>query len=389
MTKMIKMSLIAAVAVTGMTSTVCAQPLEEAIKGVDVSGMLRYRYEDKAQSYHSNDYRLEVNTKAKVNDAVTANVGIFTHARTDNNGADANAVDQDANPSLTVRHANFTVAAAGMNVTAGKQALNTPFTDGTDQQGTGALVVAPLSGVTLAAGYFMNNSITNGADALDAITLFPYKEDTVNIATNDILVVAAMAKVADIDLDAWYASVGEGLAGSTTPKGLDAYTIGAKTSIAGVTLDLRHSNLEVDGATTDNSLTKLVASTKVASANIVAGYVATGKDGGLVAFDNDAATSFKVFQLTANNLKDADAFHIGADMDVMANLNVKASYTSADFKTGTVDTDASELLLAVAYKMGKNFGVTATISDYSVDVANAVDNDDDDMRGRLEVKYTF
>ena len=41
---MIKMSLIAAVAVTGLTSTVSAQPLEDAIKGVDFSGNLRYRY---------------------------------------------------------------------------------------------------------------------------------------------------------------------------------------------------------------------------------------------------------------------------------------------------------------------------------------------------------
>jgi hypothetical protein len=65
MTKMIKMSLIAAVAVTGITSTVSAQPLEEAIKGVDVSGLLRYRYnESSSGTVHSssNEYVMEINT---------------------------------------------------------------------------------------------------------------------------------------------------------------------------------------------------------------------------------------------------------------------------------------------------------------------------------------
>ncbi|MFZ9659957.1 MAG: major outer membrane protein [Arcobacteraceae bacterium] len=50
MTKMIKMSLIAAVAVTGMTSAVNAQNLEDAIKGVDVSGYIDYRLENKSIS---------------------------------------------------------------------------------------------------------------------------------------------------------------------------------------------------------------------------------------------------------------------------------------------------------------------------------------------------
>ncbi len=48
MTKMIKMSLIAAVAVTGMTSAANAQNLEDAIKGVDVSGYVDYRLENKS-----------------------------------------------------------------------------------------------------------------------------------------------------------------------------------------------------------------------------------------------------------------------------------------------------------------------------------------------------
>ena len=45
MKKIAKLSLVAAVAVAGLT-TANAQPLEEAIKNVDVSGSVVYRYDN-------------------------------------------------------------------------------------------------------------------------------------------------------------------------------------------------------------------------------------------------------------------------------------------------------------------------------------------------------
>jgi ACT domain-containing protein len=45
MKKIAKLSLVAAVAVAGLT-TANAQPLEEAIKNVDVTGSVVYRYND-------------------------------------------------------------------------------------------------------------------------------------------------------------------------------------------------------------------------------------------------------------------------------------------------------------------------------------------------------
>ena len=50
----IKMSLVAAVAVAGLSSTAAATPLEEAIKGVDISGSIVYRYND-----YGNDIKME------------------------------------------------------------------------------------------------------------------------------------------------------------------------------------------------------------------------------------------------------------------------------------------------------------------------------------------
>ena len=80
MKKIVKMSLVAAVAVAGLTAA-NAKPLEEAIKNVDVSGTVVYRYDDRNRdttatqagqnSTVTNNYKIGVNLKSKVNDDVT------------------------------------------------------------------------------------------------------------------------------------------------------------------------------------------------------------------------------------------------------------------------------------------------------------------------------
>ncbi|WP_300972366.1 major outer membrane protein, partial [Helicobacter rodentium] len=44
--KFLKLSLAASVALGAFSTASFAQPLEEAIRGIDVSGYLRYRYND-------------------------------------------------------------------------------------------------------------------------------------------------------------------------------------------------------------------------------------------------------------------------------------------------------------------------------------------------------
>ncbi|XPV52300.1 MAG: major outer membrane protein [Halarcobacter ebronensis] len=50
MKKFAKMSLVAALAVAGTAAS--AQPLAEAIKNVDVSGTVAYRYNDYEETYN-------------------------------------------------------------------------------------------------------------------------------------------------------------------------------------------------------------------------------------------------------------------------------------------------------------------------------------------------
>ena len=81
MRKISKISLVAAVAVAGF-STANAQPLEEAIKNVDVSGSVVYRYDNadnkennnvQGKDIDRNRYKIALNLSSKVNDYVKFN----------------------------------------------------------------------------------------------------------------------------------------------------------------------------------------------------------------------------------------------------------------------------------------------------------------------------
>src|SRR5574344_2557614 len=77
MRKISKLSLVAAVAVAGF-STANAQPLEQAIKDVEVSGSVVYRYDNFDDSESNartdvNKYKIGLNLASKVNDYVKFN----------------------------------------------------------------------------------------------------------------------------------------------------------------------------------------------------------------------------------------------------------------------------------------------------------------------------
>lgn len=84
--KLAKISLAAAVALGALSTASFAQPLEEAIKGVDVSGYLRYRYNDDRYSDKNNvkdasetsathQYKVKADFKTPVVNNVAFNLG--------------------------------------------------------------------------------------------------------------------------------------------------------------------------------------------------------------------------------------------------------------------------------------------------------------------------
>ncbi|EAK0962062.1 major outer membrane protein [Campylobacter upsaliensis] len=175
--KLVKLSLVAALA-AGAFSVANATPLEEAIKDIDVSGVLRYRYRagnidgvdnkglvgqnGKPQDGLITDkqmhqYRAQINFNAAIADNFKAFVQLDYSAKDGGYGVDTmtNPINEDKG-ALHVRqlYLTYTNEDFATSVIAGKQQLNTIWTDnGIDGLvGTGIKVVNnSFDGLTLAA----------------------------------------------------------------------------------------------------------------------------------------------------------------------------------------------------------------------------------------------
>ncbi|ECQ9115246.1 major outer membrane protein [Campylobacter coli] len=174
--KLVKLSLVAALA-AGAFSVANATPLEEAIKDIDVSGVLRYRYETSnewsdingvAQNEGSgisgkqdHKYRAQLNFSGAIADNFKAFVQLDYNAKdggygANNNGSTTRSYLADNSSTLNVRqlYLTYTDENVATSVILGKQQLNTIWTDNAIDGlvGTGIKVVNnSIDGLTLAA----------------------------------------------------------------------------------------------------------------------------------------------------------------------------------------------------------------------------------------------
>ncbi|HGG0068091.1 TPA: major outer membrane protein [Campylobacter coli] len=173
--KLVKLSLVAALA-AGAFSVANATPLEEAIKDIDVSGVLRYRYETSnewsdingvAQNEGSgisgkqdHKYRAQLNFSGAIADNFKAFVQLDYNAKDGgygaNNGSTTRSYTADNSSTLNVRqlYLTYTDENVATSVILGKQQLNTIWTDNAIDGlvGTGVKVVNnSIDGLTLAA----------------------------------------------------------------------------------------------------------------------------------------------------------------------------------------------------------------------------------------------
>ncbi|ENO9060183.1 major outer membrane protein [Campylobacter coli] len=176
--KLVKLSLVAALAASAF-SVANATPLEEAIKDIDVSGVLRYRYDTGRFSKDFGDgtnntistgnlngskqehkYRAQVNFSGAIADNFKAFVQLDYNAKDGghgaNNGSTTRSYVADNSSTLNVRqlYLTYTDENVATSVILGKQQLNTIWTDNAIDGlvGTGIKVVNnSIDGLTLAA----------------------------------------------------------------------------------------------------------------------------------------------------------------------------------------------------------------------------------------------
>ena len=187
--KMTKISLAACIALGSLSTASFAQPLEEAIKGIDVSGMLRYRYTDdryKDQNFNKNgttkgsanhQWRAEALFKTPVINNVSMNLGIGYHNAEQNvnhgkgTGSETpgtaeaftgNGLGSGSDSRFGVREFNMVITPDSTNTTikAGKMIMQTPISDTLDDRATGIFVTnSDLNHWTFSLGAFDSWSI--------------------------------------------------------------------------------------------------------------------------------------------------------------------------------------------------------------------------------------
>jgi hypothetical protein len=379
MKKLVKMSLVAAVAVAGLSSTSSAKPLEESIKNTDLSGYIRYRYTGgEANADATNEYKTVFKVKSKVNDNVSAFLKVAGAAKTSDT-ADDNGNAGDADPDLTLfKCANFQYTNGKITAIVGKQGLATPFADKADQQGTGIVALAPMGGVTLAAGLYTNS---------DAKTKAAIPDKTVDLGGNNIGAVGAIGAAGPAKFALWYANISEH--GQAATAGATAINLNVSATVGPASIEVNHASVDytgdsIKGSELNPTQSRIVASVGVAGATVTAGVVMAGEDGADVTLgDGDASANFVMEEFDATDLKDTTAMYLGVSAPVgPVTVGLEHGTTSDTDGSKEGDTDASETKVSLAYKMSKNF----KISGWVTQTDGAYDGKD---ANRIEVKYTF
>ncbi|MDX4012313.1 major outer membrane protein [Aliarcobacter skirrowii] len=413
MKKFTKLSLVAAVAVAGLSSA-NAKPLEEAIKDVEVSGSVVYRYNDNKAKNPStntenadadNNYKVGLNLSSKVNDYVKFNSRFIVGG--DDSGF-AGPLDtssaNDKNVNVTLSHAYFALTAIpNTTVNVGKQGLTTPWTvaidsDGAEQTGTGVLALTTVGPVTAAAGYFNQTNLDKSGDTIVKSANGTFGQH----GSKDIAVGALIANFEPVTIDAWYLNMSDVF---------DTFSLSATSKLelsedAKIGLEARYVQLNLDKNVADtlatipvldrnnedkNSMYRLAVDGKVGIVNAKVSYTSTDKKGGLTALDKDAKNTTLGWNLTSLDTFDADYWQVVVGVDLLDNLNLSANYGNLKHKSGNIATADTlkdqEYYAQLTYNMSKN--LTTYVRYGKLEEKENGTKVADDTVGRLQVEYRF
>ena len=411
MTKMIKLSLAAAVAVSAFATTATAGSLENAIKDTTISGkfMVGYNYADNKladTTSNTNEYDIDVTVTTKVNDVISATFGV----EADHDLATSDVTtDAGKGNEIGITKLYFTAKTDVATVMVGKQKQPTPFLD--DERGDGVVALIPAGPVTIAAGHFTG---MNGGTTAN-VTTDTYKGGLINLnlSQRDISALALIGAAGPVNYSAWYVTASNAddsevitdsaIATNALEKGLDAYTVNLNGKFGPVSVDATYSSAElqaVSGSKFDSeTLLKVTAAMKVDAINLTAGYAQTndskhnlaGADlnarlhGVDLTSDNDAKTNMAMEILDIDTVIDAKAFLIGAST-TFGKTTLSATYLNGDSDAAELDFD--ELDLKVTYAMSKNFSLEAIYAMSDLDFkADANDLEVDTALVRMTYKF--
>jgi hypothetical protein len=374
--KITKLSLATIIAI-GSISSLNAQKLEDAIKNVEISGTAAYRYNDYETKTPSNNYKVASNLKSSVNDDLTFNTRVIIGDSTTNPKSIATK-SADENLDFGLSEVNF--AYSGIQntvVTAGKQAISTPFTIdrdamGNEQTGTGIVASTNLGMLSLTGGFFNQTNFTNNEtyDFTSFGTNLTGGEDTYFVSGN--------VSISNVTVDASYINLKDTL---------DAYTVGLKANydVAGVALNpyARYTSLNLDSTDKKNTLWKAGMDAQMGIFGAYVAYGQTDEEGGETGLDYSSDTGMDDhWRVTLTGISDASVVYASVNTQVTDSVNISINYSDLNAGTASNDKDQSEIYGQASYQMSKNFKTFARLGQYDY-------NGDTSNMGRLHMQYSF
>ncbi|MGA1939784.1 major outer membrane protein [Arcobacter sp. YIC-310] len=357
MKKIAKLSLVAAVAVAGLSTSSSAASLEEAIKGVDISGQVRYRMEDKkVVNGQDTAEDQDVNIDVKVKVPVTDNVTFVANANYDDDTQEGGATASDSSGTLDQYY--FQYSDGAVTALLGTQDIPGRLTDSEEASGLVALYNA--GAFTVGGAAFYNADLTS----------------------ESIYSVIAMGNVGPVSLLGQYV---------TADDQLDAYNVKADATFGMIKTGIEYSEIEFENTTVaaalnrtqkdDNSTFKAYVAGEIGIVSASLAYAATGDNGsGSIDAADETPAEFLLWQMGSAGVADLDAYAIDATVKVTDKISVRAAY--ADGEHGSANTDINETLGQVSYKVAKNLNTYIRYSELENGTLES-------NRGRIEVKYTF
>ncbi|GAB6074525.1 major outer membrane protein [Nautilia lithotrophica] len=370
---MLKKLSLAALIAMGSMSVASATPLTEAIKGVDLSGMIRVRFYNNAPKDQNSENRWRTSSDFKFTIPVSEELKVVyklgvegsTYADDDN----ANVAGTDPNPAENLVFLKY--SANGVNVIAGKIPVATSVTGSGHGEAHGAGAIATFKAsdnVTLAAAW------VNAVKAVDNIAG--------GALGNDIYAVAALFNVDMVKGNVWYYHA--------TNKIKNLYTVSVDVApVENVDVHADYAAGKLDAANA-KTMKYFNVSAKYTQDAVCAkiGYAKTSKDGDLVVLDMDAPISAVLptdqkYSIATKN--DTAAIYAKVGYNVDAKTNVYVAYSGINDKT-VANNDYAEYVVGASYKYTKKMKFSAL---YSVlDGKNGASNNDNNEL-KLEAKYSF
>ncbi len=363
--KIAKLSLAAIVAVGAMSTFANAASLEQAIKGVNVDGFIRYRGtadDNDGTKTNTHQYTSVFNLTIPVAKNVTSGVLLTVNGA---NTTQQAAADYNSGLSYDLGRVWFQYAAKGLSVKVGKQEVFTPWTDPGYRGTVGDGVTALYTGVknwTFGAVGFTNTNITV-AGAQD----------------KNVMGVGAIGALGPVALQVW---------GANVQKTIDySLYVDAVYEMKGFNFEAQVNMLKLNKDIMDETDMFFGVKGGYAAKGFSAelGYTKNGDKHGYYTLAADDAMGFifsggKQINGTVANVADANLMFV--DLGYTRN-QFGAELGFAMAKQGSDDI-GKEIYVGGAYNYSSKFKLSTFYS-----MLDMEDDSKDNKRARIEAKYSF